>query len=382
VTLDRLRRSDSWALDPALAYLNHGAFGATPRAVLDVQSGLRAALEANPADFYLRRLRTLLTEVRSRLATFLRTTPDSLVFVENATTGTQTALGAVPLGPGDEVVCTDHIYPAVLVQLRREAARRGFEVVVAHVPIEVEGPGDVAAAVIQALGPRAKLLLVDQIASPTGLVFPIRDLAAECRRRGITILVDGAHAPGSLELDLDDLGVDFWTGNLHKWVCSPKSAAVLYAAPDRRADLHPLVASHDHDAGYQPGFDWTGTRDPTALLSAPAAIDLFAAAGWPEVRRHNAELAGRGAALVADRFGAAVPFPDPDLTAGMRLVALPRELDADEARSLERRLLDEYAVVVPVMFFQGWRWVRVSGQLYNTLDDYRRLADALEACLA
>jgi len=179
-----------------------------------------------------------------------------------------------------------------------------------------------------------------------------------------------------LPVDLDELGTDFWVGNLHKWLCAPKASAVLYAAPQWRDGLRPLVASHRFDDGFQPAFDWTGTRDPSALLAATDAMAFFEQAGWPAVREHNNDLARRGAELVASRIGTTVPGGD-GLTASMRLIQLPEPLGEFDAREIERGLLDEYKVVVPITYHGGWQWVRVSAQLYNTIGDYERLAAAL-----
>jgi isopenicillin-N epimerase len=191
------------------------------------------------------------------------------------------------------------------------------------------------------------------------------------------VLVDGAHAAGMLPVDLGGLGADFWVGNMHKWVCAPKASAALWVAPRWRDTLRPLVASHGVADGFWPAFDWTGTRDPTALLAVPAALDFFGRAGWAAVRERNNDLARHGAELVAERIGASPP-PADGLAAAMRLVPLARPLSEDDARALERRLLD-LGIVVPVTHHGGWRWLRLSAQLYNTLSDYERLADSLAA---
>ena len=187
---------------------------------------------------------------------------------------------------------------------------------------------------------------------------------------------DAAQAPGQLADGIAGLGADYWVGNLHKWVCAPKASAVLYVAPPWRERLRPLVASHGLRAGYQPAFDWTGTRDPTPLLSVPAALDFFDGIGWAAVRSHNNDLARAGAELVAGQIGTSAPDLG-GLAAARRLVRLPAALAEQEARTLEFRLLREHAVVVPVTSHGGWRWLRVSAQLYNTLADYERLAVAL-----
>jgi isopenicillin-N epimerase len=372
----RLPDASAWAIDPALAYLNHGGFGATPVAVLEVQREWQAAMERSPTGFLVRELPDLLASVRGRVAAFLGADPEGVVFVDNATTGTQTVIAQVRLAAGDEVLTTDHCYPAVLAQLHRAVAAAGAHLRIAPVPLPAASSASVAAAVVSGLSERTRLVVVDHVASCSGLVFPVEEIVAQCHGRGVPVLIDGAHAAGMLPVDLRRLGADFWVGNMHKWVCAPKASAVLHVGPQWRDMLRPLVASHGLTLGYQPAFDWTGTRDPTAILAVPAALDFFDRAGWPDVRQHNNDLARQGADLVAQRIGTS--YPDADgLAAAMRLVPLPAPLTEAEARALETRLLDEHGVVVPVTSHGGWRWLRVSAQLYNTLEDYERLADAL-----
>ncbi len=367
--------ASAWALDPAVAYLNHGSFGATPVPVLAEQQRLRTAMERNPVSFLGHRLPELLGAVRAEVAAFLGADQDGLVFVDNATTGTQTVIAQAGLGAGDEVVATDHCYPAVLAQLLRSVEAAGARLEIAQVPLPAPGRTEVAEAVLSRLTQRTRLVVVDHVASCSGLVFPVQEITAECARQGVPVLVDGAHAAGMLPVNLGRLGADFWTGNMHKWVCAPKASAALWVAPRWRDTLRPLVASHGVADGFWPAFDWTGTRDPTALLAVPAALDFFGRPGWAAVREHNNELARLGAELVADRIGTSTE-PADGLAAAMRLVALPRPLSETDARTLERRLLD-LGIVVPVTYHGGWRWLRLSAQLYNTPSDYERLADSL-----
>ncbi len=366
----------AWTIDRDLAYLNHGGFGAAPSVVLAEQQKWRAALERNPHGFLVRELPALLNEVRAQVAAFLGADAAGLVFTDNATTGTQTVIAQLKLAPGDEVLTTDHCYPAVLAQLRLACDPAGATLRIAPVPIPPDSRATVTEAVVSMLSARTRLVVVDHIASCSGLVVPVREIAAECRRQGVPLLVDGAHAVGQVPVDLGVLGADFWVGNLHKWVCAPKASAVLYAAPQWRDTLRPLVASHRFSSGYQPAFDWTGTRDPSAMLAAPAALGFLGRIGWEAVWQHNNDLAGRGAELVAERLGTAAPDVA-GLGAAMRLVKLPAPLDETGARELESRLFEDFKVVVPVTFHDGWQWLRLSAQLYNTLRDYERLADAL-----
>jgi len=368
--------ASAWSLDPGLAYLNHGGFGAAPVCVLDRQQELRAAMERNPSGFLAGELPGLLDSARSQIAAFLGAEEEGLVFVDNATSGAQTVIAQAGLGPGDEVLTTDHCYPAVLAQLRRAAAATGAALRIAPVPMRPSGRAEVAEAVLSRLTARTRLVVVDHVASCSGLVFPVEEIAAHCRGENVPVLVDGAHAAGMLAVDLASLGADFWVGNLHKWVCAPKASAVLYSAPPWREALRPLVASHGFFDGYRPSFDWTGTRDPTSMLAAPAALAFFGEAGWTAVRRHNEDLVRVGADLVAHRIGTDSCTAD-GLAAAMRVVPLRAPLSEAEARAAERRLLDEHGIVVPVTYHDGFRWLRLSAQLYNTLDDFERLAAAV-----
>jgi isopenicillin-N epimerase len=366
----------TWTLDQDLAYLNHGGFGATPVPVQQAQRQWQAAMERNPTGFLVRELPGLLAEVRERVAAFLGAPPDGLVFTDNATTGTQTVIAHFQLGPGDELLTTDHCYPAALAQLQRAVHDSGATLAIATIPLPADKQEGVTEAVVSQLTERTKLVVIDHVASCSGLVFPVAQIAAACHEAGVPVLVDGAHATGMLPVDLGTLGADFWVGNLHKWVCAPKASAVLYAAPPWRAALRPLVASHGLFDGYQPAFDWTGTRDPSPLLSVPAALDFFERIGWPAVREHNNDLARRGAELAAERLGTGPSAIGPGLAAAMGLVPLPSALDEPAARALEHRLAAR-GVVAPVTCLDGWRWVRVSAQLYNDLADYDRLVAAL-----
>lgn len=368
----------AWALDPAVAYLNHGGFGAAPVVVLEAQREWLARLEANPTDFLMRQLAGLLDVVRKRLAEFLGADPGGLAFVENATSGVQTVIRNLELREGDEVLATDHVYPAVLRQLTAATAAGARLRVVPFAPSDW-GTSMLADAVESALTERTRLVVVDHVTSPTALVLPVGDVVAVCRRRGVPVLVDGAHALGMLPVSLADLDADFWVGNLHKWLCAPKSGAVLYAADAWRSTMRPLVASHWTPDTFPQVFDWAGTRDPSAILASVTALEFFEHAGWERVRRRNNELAEYGAQLVGQRLGDG-PLPGGDFAA-MRVIPLPGSLSDEQARLLEMGLA-ERGIVVPVTQHGDRRWLRVSAQLYNTERDYERLAETLPGALA
>jgi isopenicillin-N epimerase len=371
-----------WQLDPQLTYLNHGSFGALPTQVAAAAAELRLAVERDPADLLVRRLPGQIDEIRQRVAELLGADAADLVFVDNATTGTATVLAAIGalLSPGDEVLGTDHCYSAVSVQLGVLAERYGVRPIAVHVPMDVASSGDVVSAIVERITPRTRLLVVDGIASASGLRFPVTEIVAAAHERGIPVLVDAAHVPGQAAVDLDATAADFWVGNLHKWVCCQRAVAVLRVAPRWQPLIRPLVPSHDYAEGFQPAFDWTGTRDPVPLLSVNPALDYWEQVGWDAARVRQRELVDTGAAVLAGALGTTSPQP-PGMTASMRIVSLPVELSQPEAEALGQQLLAEHRFEVALLPLHAKRWLRISGQLYNTPGDYERLASVLPGLL-
>jgi isopenicillin-N epimerase len=343
---------DLWTLDPAAAYLNHGAFGAAPRPVLEEQSRWRARLEAQPAEFLIRRYDSYVAAARAAVAEFLGADPEGLAFVPNATTGAATVVRSLGLGPGDHVVVSDHLYPAVEIGLR--AAGVALDVV----PVDLSAP-DPAALLLAAVREDTRLVVVDAVASATAYLMPYADIVAGCRARGVPCLVDAAHAPGLLPVDLRALDPDYWTGNLHKWCCAPKGAAVLYVRAALRPTVHPLVPSHGYGTGFTAEFDWTGTHDPSAWLAAPYAISLLDSLGWDTIRTYCTALARWGAALVAARVpGVALPVPAARQT---QMVLLDAGLASYEAACALRDTL--WTIDRIEVGASGWRgrgWLRLS----------------------
>ena len=370
---------DEWLLDPEVAFLNHGSFGATPRAVLAEQDRWRVAMERRPTHFMDRELPPALRTAVARLAAFVGARAEDLVFVENATAGCNTVLRSLRFAPGDEILVTDHGYPAVRKAAEYVAARAGARVVEAAVPFPLQDAAQVVAAVSPRLGPHTRLAIVDHITSPTAVIFPVRELTALCRVAGVPVLVDGAHAPGMLSLDVPSVGADWYTGNCHKWLMAPKGSAFLWVAPDRQADIHPLVISHGFGQGFAAEFAWVGTRDPSAWLSVPAAIDFHERLGGARLRERNAALAREQASLLTRAWATERGAPDA-LTGSMAAVRLPlrEEATTERAWELRRKLFDDHRIEVPVTAFAGALWARVSAHAYNRPEDYARLA----ACFA
>ena len=366
---------DEWLLDPDVAFLNHGSFGATPRAVLAEQERWRALMERHPTHFMSEELPPALRAAAARLAAFIGARADDVVFVENATAACNAVLRSLRFAPGDEILVTDHGYAAVRKAAEYVAARAGARVIEAMVPFPLHDARQVVAAVSSQLSSRTRLAIFDHIASPTAVIFPVRELTALCRAAGVPVLIDGAHAPGMLALDVPSIGADWYTGNCHKWLMAPKGSAFLRVAPDRQADIHPLVISHGYGQGFTAEFDWIGTRDPSAWLSVPAAIDFHERLGGARLRERNAALARAQATLLAEIWKTERGAPDP-LTGSMVAVRLPlREIaTAERALELRRKLFDEHHIEAPVTAFADALWVRISAHAYNRPADYARLA--------
>lgn len=385
-----------WLLDPSITFLNHGSFGACPRVVLERQSALREQMEREPVRFFVYELEPLLEAARAEAAAFVGASPEGFLFVRNATEGVNAVLRSLELASGDELLTTDHAYGACKNALEHVAARAGARVVVARVPFPIRTPDEVLERVLDAVTPRTRLALLDHVTSPTALVFPMERLVRELDARGVDTLVDGAHAPGMLELDVSAIGAAWYTGNFHKWTCAPKGAAFLAAREDKEQGLHPAIISHGY-ASARPRkrlleeFDWTGTADPTPWLCVPEAIRAaggLLAGGWPEVRAHNRALALEAQAILAEALAIDPPAPA-SMLGSMAALPLPPGGDAPPSSALyadplQRALLDRHRIEVPI---PPWpappaRLVRVSAHLYDHADEYRALASALRSLLA
>jgi isopenicillin-N epimerase len=383
-----------WWLDPEIAYLNHGTVGATPRVVLDAQHAWQRRIEAQPASFLFRewiRLtpdspgapRPLLRQVADTVGEFVGARGDDLVFVDNASTGINAVLRSLALQAGDEIVVLDQAYGAVVLAAGFVARAVGATVVTVATPFPVEG--DVteayAQAVERALTPHTRLAVLDHVSSQTGLTLPVAAMTERCRARGVPVLIDGAHVPGALPLDIESLHADWYVANLHKWAFAPRACGFLWVAPTRRQTLHPPVISWGLDAGLAQEFDWTGTRDPSAALCAPAGLAFMCdVLGLEAMRRWNHDLVWRMAHALAARWGQ--PFTTPESMVGcMANVALPARIAAlgeAAAPALKDWLLHERRIEAQVQAIRGQPCVRLAAQVYNDESDFERLARAVD----
>lgn len=376
---------DAWQLDDSIHFLNHGSYGATPRVVLQRQRALQDRLEAEPVRFMSRELEPLLDAARERLASFVGAQPSDLAFVTNATTGVNAVLSSLELSRGDELLTTNHGYNACTNALKAVAERAGAVVVVAKVPFPVTGADALFDAVLAAVTPKTKLVLLDQVTSPTALVFPIDRLVQALEPRGIPVLVDAAHAPGQVPLHLDVTGASFTTGNLHKWVCAPKGSAFLHVRRDWQPRVRPAVISHGANSPrtdrsrWQLEFDWTGTHDPSSYLCVPEALDFMerlVPGGWPALMARNHADAVAARAFLLDAMGGDAPCP-PELLGAMASLFVP-----GAPPDLGERLFHEFHIEVPVIPWGADTLVRVSLQRHVRPGDIPALARALQKLTA
>jgi isopenicillin-N epimerase len=360
-----------------LTYLNHGGFGATPRSVLDEKKRILDEIEKNPMDLLSHKIRPKWHQVAERIASRFSCKPNSVAIVDNATDGVEAVLRSLSLTAVDEILTTSMTYGAVAMAARHIAATQGAKVMVAELHFPDPEPEQCIAAIAQTITPRTKIAILDHITSSTALLMPLKEMIEACRARGVPVLVDGAHAPGQVALDISALKADWYVGNLHKWNFVPRGCGFLWAAPGQESELLPNVLSWDINQPFPSNFAWTGTRDPSNWLAIPAAFDFMDGLGESAVREHNHHLIKDAVGLLAEMWKVRVSTPD-WMTAAMTLVPAPDGLPypaTDEGRGrLEANLKGKHNIVVnPTFAHQGRIWLRISAQIYNDLGDYEKL---------
>ncbi len=362
-----------------MVYLNHGAFGATPAPVLEAAARWRLQMERQPMRFMLKELPGALREAASRLAEWLGGRGEDLVFVENATSGVNAVVRSLSLGPGDQVLMFDQGYPACQNAARWVCDQVGAELITVPLPFPHPTDGAILEAVAEGLGPRVKLAVLDHITSGSAVLTPAAELVRICRERGVQVLIDGAHAPGMIPLDVTAVDADYYVGNCHKWLLAPKGCAFLWTRPERQDGLHPTTISHGLGQGFSTEFDWVGTRDHSPWLAITAALDLRQELGEAWIQDHNRDLAWQGAELLAQAWDCAISVPRERACSIITLPA-PVELEPtwEAAEALQDRLWRDHRVMVPAFPIHDRLWVRISAQVYNGLDDYARLAEVLQ----
>jgi isopenicillin-N epimerase len=388
------RRRELFSIDRRTAHLTHGSFGSVPIPVQRAQQRLRDEMEANPMAFFTRGLLDRIRHSRGHLATFVKADPDGVALVPNATAAASAVLRSVALSARHEILLTDHVYGAVQLAAQEVAGAAGASVRAVPIPLAADDD-EILERVVEATRPgRTRLAIVDHVASATAKLFPVDRLVSALHDRGALVLVDAAHAPGMVEVDVAATGADFWLGNLHKWAFAPRPTALLAVAAEHRAAMRPLVVSWEQARGFPLAQEWGGTLDYTPWLSAPTGLHLLRTLGLATVRSHNADLAARGQRLVADAVGTRWPRtagPYRDLldlarqgrlgsdAVSMRPVPLPPGVadDVEAATALRERLAVEHRIEAAIGTWNGSGLLRLSAQVYNQADDYGRLASAL-----
>ncbi len=391
-----------WTLDPTVTFLNHGSYGAAPREVLAVQQAWRDRMEAEPVRFFSE-LETELDEARRALGAFVGADPDDLAFVPNATAGTNTVLRSLRFRAGDELLTTDHAYNAVKNAMEYVAERDGARVVIAPVPFPIDSPEQIVGAVLAAVTPQTRLAVLDHITSATALIFPIRQLTDELTQRGIDSLVDGAHAPGQVPLNVESVGATYYAANLHKWVCAPKGAGFLWVRRDRQEEIRPLAISHGANSPradrsrFRVEFDWTGTADPSAYLAVPSAISFgeqLLPGGWQALDARNHALVMRARSMLCAAAGISAPAPQA-MIGTMASIPLPVGGGGGKVQGVELYGDPVHAYLL-AHGIQGmvtpwpqrpnggpWRrLVRISAAAYNDLGQYEDLAAVMPGAIA
>tara|TARA_B100001115_G_scaffold42740_1_gene31839 strand:+ start:1073 stop:2263 length:1191 start_codon:yes stop_codon:yes gene_type:complete len=396
--LNRPRRGDlarHWILDSETCFLNHGSFGATPVSVLEEQSRLRNLIESDPVRFFERDYIPLMKGAVGKLSDFINANPEGLVFVKNTTEGVNTVLRSLNLKPGDEIIVTNHSYQACWNAVDFVTERSDAKTVVVDIPFRVKNEGEVVDLIMDKITGKTVLAMIDTVTSATGLRMPFEKLVRDIQGVGVDVLLDAAHGPGIVPLDLIAMDAAYCTGNCHKWICTPKGSAFLHIREDRKSLVRPLSISHGYSfegtdqEKFEYEFGWPGTQDPTAWLCIPHAIEFLGSlldGGWQEIMDHNRALAIQGRRILCRALGTSPPVPD-SMVSSIAAVEMPGEGDVGpmslEGDPYHNFLLDEFGIQVPVF---PWRhhnkkYIRISAQLYNHVEEYEFLADCLSRSL-
>lgn len=378
-----------WRLTPGMPHINHGSYGAVPAAILDHQRQLRDRMEQAPCQWF-QALPGLLADARERTADLLGIDRAAMAFVPNASAAATVVCDSLRLKPGDEILVSDMGYGAVVMGAERHALRSGASIRVVHIPIDADDDA-IVAAFAAGMSDHTKLVIVDEITSATAMLFPVARVVEVAHAQGIRVLVDGAHAPGLVPGDPMDLGADYWTGNLHKFVCNPRATAVIAAAPAVADELYPLIDSWGRDLPYPERFDEQGTGDYTAWLCAPVTLAyLDREFGWDRIRTYANTLADWAQRLIADAFAEACGGDGTDYVVdlaspapAMRLVRLPEGLvrDDQDAAVVRRNVIQRFGCEATFTSFDGVGYMRLSAYIYNTAEDYLRFVDEVVPAL-
>ncbi len=369
-----------WDLDPDFLTVNHGSFGATPKSVRAAQRDWQDQMERQPSRFMSTVYPSAIRDAADALGSFLNAKGNDIAFVDNATTGCNAVLRSIEIRPDDEVLVLSHAYGAVRNTVRFVTEQCGGRITEARLPFPDPTEDGLLQAVTDAITPRTRIAVIDHVTSGSAIVLPVQRIVAALHSAGVQVLIDGAHAPGQIDLDLSAIDADWYVGNCHKWLCAPKGCAFLHARPDAQSGLHPGTISHGYGQGFLAEFDWTGTTDPSRFLAIKSAIDFHQRLGGSTMRLRNKTLAAQGAELVAQRLNTQVATKGA-VAGAMATIRLPvDDPTATHALALRRRLMAA-GTDAPVHVLDGAIWLRLSAFAYNELDDYSKLADIVATTL-
>lgn len=385
--------TNEWTLDPTLTFLNHGSYGSVPRSVQEAQAEVRARMERDPVRFFKVDLERMMDEVRERIGALVHCRATDIAPMPNATVALCTVLNNTKLGPGDEVLITDHEYMSIVNELERVCAATGARVVKAKVPFPIENAEQVTEAVLGAATPRTKIAFIAHITSATSLIFPVTAIVRGLMSRGIEVCVDGAHTPGQIEVDVRGLAPTYYVGSFHKWLSCPKGSGFLYVRSDKQAGFRPhALSSRAHKvrperALFLRDFDYVGTNDYSAMLCVPQAIDALRGmipGGLTALYRSNHELALKAREIVCRALGVSAPAPEA-MIGSMVTIPLPEPSAEMMSRGteyddpLQDELYHRHRIVVPIwrLSADNRRVIRVSAHQYNTTEQFETLAQAL-----
>lgn len=389
---------DIWELDKEVVFLNHGSFGACPKPVLEFQTALRRDMERQPVKFFVRDVEPMLDNARNIFADFVGAQPDCIVFVPNVTHAINCVFNSMKFNEGDEIIITNHEYNACKNIAEFAAKKSGAKIVTATVPFPLESEEEVVESILSKITSKTRFVLLDHITSPTGLIFPVEKVVGELKKHGIPILIDGAHSPGMIELNLRKIGADFYAGNCHKWLCAPKGAGFLYVKKEWQDKIRPIAISHGANSTrtdrsrYLIEFGWTGTDDPTPYLCVPVVIKYFEniiPGGWRQIRKRNHSLALAAREIICRALGIDYRLSPDECVGSMVSFPIPDARDSEPPKStpfldnLQCFLWEQHRIEVPIMYWENYphRLLRISAQLYNYLEQYKLLASALKQAI-
>ena len=372
---------NEWYLDESVVFLNNGSFGATPKVVLEAQFEIIRKLEREPLTFFLDDYNELLNIASVRLAGFVGSEVENIVFVENATTGVNTVLRSLinEINPGDELLTTNHVYPGVKNAMQYVADKTGAKYVEADIPFHIDGSAQIAEIIKKSLNEKTKIAVFDHITSPTAIIFPVKELIEICHAYNTIVVIDGAHTPGMLELNIEELKPDFYTGNCHKWMFTPKGCAFLWVNKNYHDEINPLCISLDYNKGFRQEFAWTGTKNPSSWLVVPESINFYEKFGKNEIMSYNHKLAIEARNEILNTLHLDKPCSD-DMIGSMASFEMPGNLEINPHSQFELRkhFLKEYRIELPFIVFDNKLLFRVSAQIFNEIEDIYKLIDAIE----